>query len=82
LEFVEKRYGTMEIIVGKTKDMKEGQVSKRGADLASQVLAGEVELRDSIWSRGTAVHTMPMAEVDAHLKSLILLLNENCWTSP
>lgn len=45
--------------------MKEGQVSKRGADLASQVLAGEIELRDSIWSSGTAVHTMPMAEVDA-----------------
>jgi hypothetical protein len=65
LELVEKRYGTMEAIVGKTKDTKEGQVSKRGADLASQALAVEIELRDSIWSSGTAVHTMPMAEVDA-----------------
>lgn len=54
-----------EAIVAKIKSTKEGQVSKRGADWTNQALACEIEPRDSIWSRGTAVHTMPMAEVDA-----------------
>jgi hypothetical protein len=32
--------------------------------LANQALA-QVEPRDAIWSRGTAIHTMPLTEVDA-----------------
>lgn len=65
MELVKKRYAAIEAVVAKTKSTKQCHVSKRRADLATQAFAGEFEPRDSIWSCGTAVHPMPMTEVDA-----------------
>ena len=63
MEATKERQGTYKVIMGEVKKIKEAKVAKRGADLAGQTLAGELESVDAEWWCRGALDTIPPTKV-------------------